>query len=107
MGPSKARSGKLWQTVAAVCAVSLECEHRGARADVSASRSPGIVVSAIVFASVMTNQDTRTAIALEVFGATQETAALPLYGQMMAASLICAAPVVVLYLVFQRYLVGA
>ncbi|WP_426595278.1 carbohydrate ABC transporter permease [Cellulomonas sp. McL0617] len=78
---------------------------------------PGIVVSAIfafllgwndvLFASVMTNQDTRTAaVALQVFGATQETGALPLYGQMMAASLICAVPVVVLYLVFQRYLVG-
>lgn len=78
---------------------------------------PGIVVSAIfafllgwndvLFASVMTNTDTRTAaVALQVFGATQETGALPLYGQMMAASLICAVPVVVLYLVFQRYLVG-
>jgi multiple sugar transport system permease protein len=29
-----------------------------------------------------------------------------LYGRMMAASLIRAVPVVVLYLVFQRYLVG-
>jgi multiple sugar transport system permease protein len=27
------------------------------------------------------------------------------YGQLMAASLLCAAPVVLLYLVFQRYLV--
>jgi multiple sugar transport system permease protein len=78
---------------------------------------PGIVVSAIfafllgwndvLFASVMTNPQTRTAaVALQVFGATQETGALPLFGQMMAASLICAVPVVVLYLVFQRYLVG-
>ena len=78
---------------------------------------PGIVVSAIfafllgwndvLFASVMTNADSRTAaVALQVFGATQETGALPLYGQMMAASLICAVPVVVLYLAFQRYLVG-
>lgn len=78
---------------------------------------PGIVVSAIfaflqgwndvLFASVMTNSTSRTAaVALQTFGATQETGALPLYGQMMTASLICAAPVVVLYLVFQRYLVG-
>jgi multiple sugar transport system permease protein len=78
---------------------------------------PGIVVSAIfafllgwndvLFASVMTNPDSRTAaVALQVFGATQEGGAVPLYGQMMAAALICAAPVVVLYLVFQRYLVG-
>ncbi|MDR6867109.1 multiple sugar transport system permease protein [Microbacterium resistens] len=78
---------------------------------------PGIVVSAIfaflqgwndvLFASVMTNRESRTAaVALQIFGATQETGAVPLYGQMMAASLICAAPVVVLYLVFQRYLVG-
>ncbi|MEN0127886.1 MAG: carbohydrate ABC transporter permease [Brevundimonas sp.] len=78
---------------------------------------PGIVVAGIfafllgwndvLFASVMTNPESRTAaVALQVFGATQETGALPLYGQMMAASLICAVPVVVLYLVFQRYLVG-
>jgi multiple sugar transport system permease protein len=78
---------------------------------------PGIVVSAIfafllgwndvLFASVLTDPDTRTAaVALQVFGATQEGGAIPLYGQMMAASLICAVPVVVLYLVFQRYLVG-
>ncbi|HWU45541.1 MAG TPA: carbohydrate ABC transporter permease [Humibacter sp.] len=78
---------------------------------------PGIIVSAIfafllgwndvLFASVMTNPDTQTAaIALQIFGATQQGGALPLYGQMMAASLVCAAPVVVLYLIFQRYLVG-
>ncbi|WP_353114431.1 carbohydrate ABC transporter permease [Microbacterium sp.] len=78
---------------------------------------PGIVVSAIfaflqgwndvLFASVMTNRESRTAaVALQIFGATQETGTVPLYGQMMAASLICAVPVVVLYLVFQRYLVG-
>lgn len=78
---------------------------------------PGIVVSGIfafllgwndvLFASVLTAPDTRTAaVALQVFGATQEGGAIPLYGQLMAASLICAIPVVVLYLVFQRYLVG-
>jgi multiple sugar transport system permease protein len=78
---------------------------------------PGIVVSGIfafllgwndvLFASVLTNPETRTAaVTLQVFGATQEGGAIPLYGQMMAASLICAVPVVALYLVFQRYLVG-
>lgn len=78
---------------------------------------PGVMVSAIfafllgwndvIFASVMTNSDTHTAaIALQVFGSTQQSGALPLYGQMMAASLVCAAPVVLLYLIFQRYLVS-
>ena len=78
---------------------------------------PGVVVAGIfafllgwndvLFASVMTNPDTRTAaVALQVFTVAQEGGALPLYGQMMAASLICAVPVVALYLVFQRYLVG-
>lgn len=77
---------------------------------------PGLIVSGIfafllgwndvLFASVMTNVDTRTAaVALQVFGATQEGGAIPVYGQLMAAALLCAAPVVVLYLVFQRYLV--
>jgi ABC-type glycerol-3-phosphate transport system permease component len=78
---------------------------------------PGIVVSGIfafllgwndvLFASIMTTPDSRTAaVALQVFGAAQEGGALPVYGQMMAAALVCAVPVVVLYLVFQRYLVG-
>ena len=57
--------------------------------------------------SVLTNPETRTAaVALQVFGATQEGGAIPVYGQLMAAALVCAVPVVVLYLVFQRYLVG-
>ncbi|OLE26041.1 MAG: sugar ABC transporter permease [Catenulispora sp. 13_1_20CM_3_70_7] len=78
---------------------------------------PGVVVAGIfafllgwndvLFASVLTNPDTRTAaVALQVFGATQEGGAIPVYGQLMAAALVCAVPVVVLYLVFQRYLVG-
>ena len=78
---------------------------------------PGLVVAAIfafllgwndvLFASVMTNPDTRTAaVALQVFGATQEGGAIPVYGQLMAAALVCALPVVVLYLAFQRYLVS-
>jgi ABC-type glycerol-3-phosphate transport system permease component len=78
---------------------------------------PGLVVSAIfafllgwndvLFASVMTDPDTRTAaVTLQVFGATQEGGAVPLYGQLMAAALVCAVPVVALYLIFQRYLMS-
>jgi multiple sugar transport system permease protein len=78
---------------------------------------PGLVVSAVfafllgwndvLFASVLTNPDTRTAaVSLQVFGTTQEGGAIPVYGQLMAAALVCAVPVVVLYLVFQRYLVS-
>lgn len=78
---------------------------------------PGMVVSGIfafllgwndvLFASVMTSPDTRTAaVALQVFGASQEGGAIPPYGQLMAAALVCAVPVVALYLVFQRYLVS-
>jgi ABC-type glycerol-3-phosphate transport system permease component len=78
---------------------------------------PGVMVSAIfafllgwndvIFASVMTNSDTQTAaIALQVFGSVQQSGTLPLYGQMMAASLVCAAPVIALFLIFQRYLVS-
>ena len=61
----------------------------------------------VLFASVLTRPETHTAaVALQVFGAAQEGGALPVYSQMMAAALVCAAPVVILYLVFQRYLVG-
>ena len=44
--------------------------------------------------------------ALSIFGATQEGGALPVYSQVMAAALVTAAPVVLLYMIFQRYLVG-
>lgn len=78
---------------------------------------PGIVVSAIfafllgwndvLFASVMTRPESQTAaVALQVFGSGAEGGAVPFYGQMMASALVCAAPVVILYLIFQRYLVG-
>ena len=78
---------------------------------------PAIVVSAIfavllgwndvLFASVLTRPETHTAaVALQIFGTTQEGGALPIYSQVMAAALVCAAPVVLLYMVFQRYLVG-
>jgi multiple sugar transport system permease protein len=78
---------------------------------------PAVVVSGIfafllgwndvLFAYVLTRPETETAaVALSNFGATQEGGALPVYSQIMAAALVCAAPVVLLYLVFQRYLVG-
>jgi multiple sugar transport system permease protein len=78
---------------------------------------PAIVVSGIfafllgwndvLFASVLTRPETHTAaVALQIFGASQEGGALPVYSQVMAAALVSAAPVVVLYLAFQRYLVG-
>jgi len=78
---------------------------------------PAIVVSGIfafllgwndvLFASVLTRPETHTAaVALSTFSATEEAGALPVYSQVMAAALVCAAPVVLLYAVFQRYLVG-
>lgn len=78
---------------------------------------PGLVVAGVfsfllawndvLFASVLTRPDTQTvAVVLQVFGSTADGGALPLYGQTMAASLVCAAPVVILYLIFQRFLVG-
>jgi len=78
---------------------------------------PAIVVSGIfafllgwndvLFASVLTRPETQTAaVALSIFSATQEGGAIPVYSQVMAASLVSAAPVVLLYLLFQRYLVG-
>jgi ABC-type glycerol-3-phosphate transport system permease component len=78
---------------------------------------PGIVVSGIfafllgwndvLFASIFTTPDTATAaIVLQTFSAGQEGGAIPVYSQMMAAALVCAVPVVLLYLLFQRYLVG-
>jgi trehalose/maltose transport system permease protein len=78
---------------------------------------PGLVVAGIfafllgwndvLFASVLTDPESRTAaVALQVFGSTQEGGAIPVYGQLMAAALICAVPVVALYLIFQRYLLS-
>jgi ABC-type glycerol-3-phosphate transport system permease component len=78
---------------------------------------PGMIISLVfsllvgwndvLFASVLTTPATQTvAIKLQVFAATTETGALPLYGQLMVASLISSLPVVILYMVFQRQLVG-
>ena len=43
---------------------------------------------------------------VRVAGQSAEGGAVPLYGQLLSASVVCALPVVVLYLFFQRYLVG-
>lgn len=78
---------------------------------------PGMVVTLIfalligwndvLFASVLTTPETQTvAIKLQTFASSAEGGTLPVYGQLMAASLISAAPVVILYIIFQRQLVG-
>jgi len=78
---------------------------------------PGMVVALVfsflvgwndvLFASVLTNPETRTAaVQLQALGQGVEGGAIPLYGQLMGASTICAIPVVALYLAFQRHLVG-
>lgn len=78
---------------------------------------PGMVVALVfsflvgwndvLFASVLTSPETRTlAVELQTFAAAQQGGALPLYGQMMGASVVSALPVVILYMIFQRYLIG-
>jgi multiple sugar transport system permease protein len=78
---------------------------------------PGIVVGLVfsfltgwndvLFASVLTSPDTRTvAVLLQAFSSSQEGGALPLYGQLMGAATISALPVIILYIIFQRYLIG-
>lgn len=59
----------------------------------------------VLFASALQNQT--IAVTLEQFGLAQGEGfgAQPLYGDLMAAALVSAVPVVVLYLAFQRYLV--
>ncbi len=78
---------------------------------------PGMVVALVfsfltgwndvLFASVLTSPETRTlAVQLQAFSSAQEGGALPLYGQLMGAAVVSAVPVVVLYMIFQRYLIG-
>ena len=45
------------------------------------------------------------AVVMQSFANTQAGSGLPLYGDLMAAAVVSAIPVVVLYLVFQRYLI--
>ncbi|MBO0782103.1 MAG: carbohydrate ABC transporter permease, partial [Ktedonobacteraceae bacterium] len=78
---------------------------------------PGVVVALVfsfltgwndvLFASVLTSPETRTiAVQLQAFSAAQEGGGLPLYGQLMGAAVVSALPVVILYMIFQRYLIG-
>ncbi len=78
---------------------------------------PGMIISLVfsllvgwndvLFAAVLTVPETQTvAVKLQVFAASTELGGLPLYGQLMVASLISSAPVVILYMIFQRQLVG-
>jgi ABC-type glycerol-3-phosphate transport system permease component len=62
----------------------------------------------VLFASALTDNTTRTvAVALQVFNLGQESAgAVPEYAHLMAAAVVSALPVMVLYLVFQRHLTG-
>jgi ABC-type glycerol-3-phosphate transport system permease component len=59
----------------------------------------------VLFASVFTDSSTQTlAIVVQRFSAEQATESLPLYGELMAAAVVSSAPVVILYLLFQRHL---
>lgn len=61
----------------------------------------------VLFASVFTNQHTQTlAIVLELFSSTSFSTGTPVYGELMSAAVVSSIPVVVLYLVCQRYLVS-
>lgn len=92
------------------------CTRFGAlRRVVAPLAAPAMVVSLVLaflvgwndvlFASALQNQT--IAVTLEQFGLAQSEGfgAQPLYGDLMAAALVSAIPVVVLYLAFQRHLV--
>jgi ABC-type glycerol-3-phosphate transport system permease component len=75
---------------------------------------PGMVVTFIfsfllawndvLYAEVLTNQATRTlGVALQYYAA--ETYSLPLWNELMAASIVSAIPAVVLFMLFQRWIV--
>ena len=78
---------------------------------------PGLVVALVfsfltgwndvLFASVLTSPETRTiAVQLQAFSAAQDGGTLPLYGQLMSSAVVSALPVVILYMIFQRFLIG-
>lgn len=61
----------------------------------------------LVIATVVSGPGTQTvAVALNSFLSTQEGQTLPQYGPLMAASLVSALPIIVLYLALQRFLVA-
>lgn len=78
---------------------------------------PGMVVALVfsflvgwndvLFAAILTSPHTQTvAVHLQVFNEAESGGQLPLYGQLMGASVVSSLPVVLLYLGFQRFLVG-
>lgn len=93
------------------------CSHLGAlRRVIFPVALPAVVVAFVfaflvgwndvLFASVLTNSSTQTlAIALERFSSTSQSTGLPVYGELMSAAVISSLPVVIIYLIFQRYLV--
>lgn len=61
----------------------------------------------VLFASVLTGPGSETAaVSLQAFSQSTEAGGLPLYGQMMGAAVLSAVPVVVLYMILQRYLLS-
>lgn len=61
----------------------------------------------VLFASVLTSNSTRTlAIDIDLFTATLGGQTLPQYGALMAAGVMAGIPIVGIYLLLQRYLVG-
>jgi multiple sugar transport system permease protein len=61
----------------------------------------------VLFASVLTSPTTRTAaVDLQLYTLAQGDNLVPQYAHLMAAGVVMALPVVVIYLALQRYLVG-
>lgn len=61
----------------------------------------------VLFASVLTNQSTRTlAVGLQAYVSAGETGGDVYWGQLMAASLASGLPIVVIFLLLQRYIIG-
>jgi len=61
----------------------------------------------LLIATIISGPDTHTvAVTLNNFLATQEGQTLPQYGTLMAASLVSALPIIVLYLGLQRFIVA-
>lgn len=61
----------------------------------------------VLFAAVLTGSGTRTlAVDLSTFTQVQEGVGLPQYSQLMAAAVVASIPIVVVYLILQRYLVS-
>jgi trehalose/maltose transport system permease protein len=61
----------------------------------------------LLVATVLSGPSTQTVtVALDAFLATQQTGTIPAYGVLMAASVVSALPVLILYLSLQRFIVA-